>query len=376
MRSDDELALPETVPGERPSPGLENGESFSGHERNHLFLRRGPRFLDVSPVSGLDDEADGRAFGILDYDRDGWADLAVVNANSPQFQLFHNEVAAAAGAEPGRSLALRFVGGNRAAAPSAEWSTRDGYGAQARVTVGDRTLLREHRCGEGMAAQNSPTQLVGIGDAAGAEAIEVRWPSGKVTRVGPVAAGRLVTFYENPADSPDGTGVRVEPYGPAVPVGAPEPAVAEPASAPRLTLRSPDATPPARLRVYTTMATWCTSCRRELPRLRQLRARFPADEVALLAVPVDPADTPEKLAAYVETYDPPYRLLTGLPAADVAAVTDVVRRALHADALPATIVTDRDGRILDTRWGVPSASELRRLLRGEDGGAPVRPVAS
>jgi len=92
VRSDDNLSLPPTAPGEERSPSIEEGVSFSGHERNHLFLNRGDRFVEASAISGLDDIADSRAFGILDFDRDGWSDFAVVNANSPLFELFRNEI--------------------------------------------------------------------------------------------------------------------------------------------------------------------------------------------------------------------------------------------------------------------------------------------
>ena len=59
----------------------DSGASLSGHERDHLFLSRGGvEFTDIAGISGLDDPADGRAFGLIDYDRDGWLDLFVVNS--------------------------------------------------------------------------------------------------------------------------------------------------------------------------------------------------------------------------------------------------------------------------------------------------------
>ena len=62
--------------------------SFSGHERNHLFLSdRGRRFSDISAISGLDNIADGRAFVLWDFDRDGWQDIALVNANTPLLNI-------------------------------------------------------------------------------------------------------------------------------------------------------------------------------------------------------------------------------------------------------------------------------------------------
>jgi hypothetical protein len=68
----------------------------TGNERNHYFANRGGRaFADISGISGLDNPADSRGFAVLDYDRDGWQDVALVNANQPMFNLYHNEMAAA-----------------------------------------------------------------------------------------------------------------------------------------------------------------------------------------------------------------------------------------------------------------------------------------
>ena len=53
-------------------------DSQTGNERNHLFLNRaGARFVDISPLSGMDTPADSRTFVLWDYDRDGWQDVSV-----------------------------------------------------------------------------------------------------------------------------------------------------------------------------------------------------------------------------------------------------------------------------------------------------------
>ena len=194
----------------------EDGTSHSGHERNHLFLNsEGRQFSDISGVSGLDSDGDGRAFAILDFDRDGWPDLALVNANAPLLQLFRNRMAEfAENVRPAAMIAIRFVGGNASPAPSAEWSNRDGYGALVTVELDETmSLVREHRCGEGMGAQNSATLLVGIGDRKATGRLTVRWPSGVVQELPSVPAGSLVTVHENPADSPAGTPFVVHRYG-------------------------------------------------------------------------------------------------------------------------------------------------------------------
>ena len=127
MRSDENAEDGDVQPGANSERVL-SGASFSGHERNHVFLNQGRKdYVEVSGVSGLDHPGDSRAFAILDYDRDGWQDIAVVNANAPLFQLYRNQMGEREGAKGGM-VAVRFEGGNRSSEASDQWSTRDGYG--------------------------------------------------------------------------------------------------------------------------------------------------------------------------------------------------------------------------------------------------------
>ena len=44
-------------------------------------------------------------------------------------------------------------------------------------------------------------------DQRGADRVAIRWPSGTLrVAPGPIAAGSLVTVYEEPGESPDGSG--------------------------------------------------------------------------------------------------------------------------------------------------------------------------
>ena len=80
------------------------------------------------------------------------------------------------------------------------------------VDVGGKTLLREHRAGEGFSAQNSATLIVGLGAHQRVDAVHVRWPSGRTQQIAEVAAGMLVTVYENPRHSPTREAFVVVPY--------------------------------------------------------------------------------------------------------------------------------------------------------------------
>ena len=173
--------------------------SFSGNEPNRLFLSsRGQRFTDLTGISGAGHTGDGRTFALLDFDRDGWCDIASVNSNAPKLVLFRNEIGGLIDkATPRGTIALRFLGGNTSPSPSARFSNRDGYGARVSVELEGLTLTREHTCGQGVFTQNSTTMLIGIGEAQSVKSVTVRWPSGVQQTVESVSPGTLLTVREN-----------------------------------------------------------------------------------------------------------------------------------------------------------------------------------
>jgi hypothetical protein len=332
--------------------------SLHGNERNRYFANRGGRsFVDVSGLTGLDNTADSRGFAILDYDRDGWQDVALVNAKRPLFNLYHNQMPAAG--LKGGMIALRFVGGNRTSAPSKQYACRDGFGARITVDLGAEKIVREHRCGEGWSTQNSATMIVGIGAHATVASVLVRWPSGRTISTKAIPEGTLLTAYENPADSPSGEAFTRNPYR-VKPTTPPTRMIVRPV----FPVRALDtAAKPARLRVYTTFATSSPSSTNDLPVLRRLKEELSAEGIDIIAVPVDETDNNLKLAAYAKQWKPTSRLVNIAPAKRAQAVA-AYAKALGQEnpPLPATVITDDSGHILSTHAGVPSISSLRKML--------------
>lgn len=339
------------------APG--DGGSFSGNETNKLFMNEGgAAFEDVSGVSGLDDRADGRAFAVFDYDRDGWQDVAVVNANEPALQLFRSRLGDAA-ATGGNFVAVRLVGGNRTAEPSETVSNRDGYGAQVTVEAGELRILREHRAGDGFAGQNSATLLIGIDDLESAELVAIRWPSGRTSEITNIAAGTLVTAYETGRTGSGEAEFTTERYvRPSAPRRAETriPKLGEPFDP------APDYESDAVLHAYTTFATWCEACEKELPQLRIVRQAFSEDELALYALPVDIREGPAEFDRWMEEHRPPYHLIADVSDEMVELINRMIIEELRMDGIPVTFITDREGRILRTLWGEPTISVLRQIL--------------
>ena len=77
----------------------------------------------------------------------------------------------------------------------------------------------------------------------------------------------------------------------------------------------------------------------------------------------DPDDDQEKLERYVRDYDPAYDMVPALEPEERDQVEGLVLAKFKDSApLPTTIITDRDGHVLLTTGGVPTLSEVRRLM--------------
>ena len=308
----------------------------------------------MSGLSGLDSEADGRSFALLDFDRDGWLDVVVVNANAPETQLFHNRAGRfQEGSAPGnRWIALRFRGANDRAVASPGRSNRDGYGARVEVDLGDATLLREHRGRRRLrgAEQRDPAhrnRSAGRGGGAfGALALG--------RRTGFRARGRRKSRHALRGCAPVARwhrcrdrslrGSRVRGVGGAT--------VAPAARAP---LPAAPASPGRRERA-------ALDLHHDRHLVRRLQGRAPpvgAPAAPLLARGARDRGRAggrgrhgrEVLADYVARHQPAYRMLPPLAEGQREAVRTSVEQALGREGLPASFLTDADGRVLDAFWG-------------------------
>ena len=119
---------------------------------------------------------------------------------------------------------------------------------------------------------------------------------------------------------------------------------------------------PARLRVYTTFTTSSPACLSDLPALRRLKEELSSEGVDIVAVPIDEADDNQKLAAYAKEWKPSSRLVNIAPAKRAEAVAAYTKALGQEPPLPSTVITDDSGHILSAQPGVPSVSELRKML--------------
>ncbi len=340
--------------------------SLSGKERNHLFVNaEGKSFKDVSNVSGADSVQDGRSFAILDYDRDGWQDMVLTNSNGPVVQLFKNQINKAtklADQGIGNFVALRFVGGNRNGQSSESFSNRDGIGAKIKIELNSRDLTGEFSCGEGLAAQNSSTKIFGLGSASRAKSITITWPQGKAQQVEGVLSGELVTFYEDETESKDGSGVSRSRYAKNRNGKSRETAVQNRRFQGLQFVDSNNESKSSKLKMYVSMATWCPSCKKHLPELRQLRSLFDSSLLEMIGVPVSDGDDAEKLSQYVEAHQPPYELTGSWTPEQRFKFFKLAISKTKKELLPSTIITDAEGKVLEIMPGLPTVSDVIRLM--------------
>lgn len=330
---------------------------WSGSERDQTFLNLGgSKFIKVSALSALNDPRDGRCFAILDFDHDGQADLVTTNLDFPSVRLFLNQI----NTENPSFLAIQLVGGNQKSEPDADWSNRDAVGARVEVVLdNDARIFRERAAGAGLSSQNSSTLLTPLGPGRAARQVTVNWPSGKTTQITPASPDTLknirLKVYENPDQGPDGRGWVASSYEPRGPTKASTSiAAAMPPFA--------SAQPPAQLTLYVATATWCASCKGELPRLAQLRSRFDSTELRMVGVPIDPTDDESKLGKYEKQYQPAYQLLTSRSPEQIDWMTNLATRVLGGEALPFSALCDGEGQVLWIGWGTPTTSVVREKL--------------
>lgn len=341
--------------------------SLNGSERNHYFAnRQGQSFSDVSALSGLDNIADSRGFAVLDFDRDGWQDLALVNANEPMFNLYRNDMAASG--YQGGMLAIRFVGGNKSNAANTSFACRDGYGARVTVDLGATQLIREHRCGDGWSTQNTATMVIGIGSHQNIPKLTVKWPSGKSVSTEDIPEGTLLTVYENPADAPQNDSFERSTYRIQLPTK-----VVSPSQRSVFPVATGDTQAKAgfKIRVYTTFSTANVPFTNDLKRLKHLRDTLVPEGVEFIAVTVDGRDTIEKLGDYARTHQPATRLLN-VPPDQRATVLGLFANVFGTrPPMPSSVVTDESGHILGIQAGLPGMSTLRKLLIDHEQSARV-----
>jgi hypothetical protein len=159
-------------------------DSTSYEQRKLLLQNDGTgKFKDVGLASGSGFalKKPSRSLSAGDIDNDGDLDLLVGNVGQTP-DLLRND-----GGNKRNSLLIRTIGSK---------SNRDGIGARLKLTVGGKVLLREVKAGSSYLSQSDMRVHFGMGQAARADRLEIRWPSSAVEMLENLDANQIVTVTE------------------------------------------------------------------------------------------------------------------------------------------------------------------------------------
>ena len=343
--------------------------SWSGRERNLCYLNRGDgRFEDVAFVSGLDLDADGRAFAPLDLDRDGDLDLIFKNRSGRQLRAFRNDLAGGGR----RLLSVRLEGRE---------SNRDGVGARIWLETDGRTQMREIVSGSGFLSQRSRRAEFGLLDAERPRRLRVRWPGGREQEfsrfpkggewVVVEGASKVREFEPSPGKF---DGVAPAPEAETTPGTW----LAEPPPAPDFSLPSLEggAIRLSEQRGSKTLvnfwATWCPPCRTELADLSAHARELAGAGVTVLAISVDEPGNGDAVRAFAGEQGLPFPVLFANDAV-VNAYTVLNERLFDRRrnlAIPTSFLVDEDGRVVKAYRGQVAAAAILKDASAEAAPAP------
>lgn len=264
----------------------QKGFSFSGYERDGLFLNLGnKKFMDISGVSGIDSITDGRAAVFADFDNDGDYDVFLTTIQGESHLLFRNNVG-----KNNNWLRVSLEGGKDAG--------RDAFSSVVRVKTSAGTLTKIKSGGSGFISQHDPRLLFGLGKDDRAQSIEVTWPNGNIEKFTGEMKARTSLLLREGAGRTEGLNLKSaklpDPLtrdeelarGLKIAVGQPMPdlqlsTIGGGAISLRRQLK------PGRRLLINVWATWCTPCASEMPELQALSAKFSSRGIDVLGLNVD-----------------------------------------------------------------------------------------
>ncbi len=173
---------------------LANGHVLDNIERYHadtkyaepklMFRNTGHGiFENVCDKLGADFQLPrvSRGAAIGDFDNDGDLDILINNCGQAP-QLLRND-----GGNRNHWLEIFLIGTK---------SSRDAVGARVKVTAGDLVLYDQRKGGMSYQSAQDPRLHFGLGTIPWVDAIEIAWPSGVTTKLGPAKADQIITIKE------------------------------------------------------------------------------------------------------------------------------------------------------------------------------------
>lgn len=336
---------------------FKEGFSFSGYERNGLFLNQaGEKFKDISGVSGVDSILDGRSGVMADFDNDGDLDLFQTTIQGDGHLFYRNNVG-----QENNSIRLTLQGTK---------SGTDAFGTVVRVKTPTGIQTRIKSGGNGFMAHPDGRIIIGLGSEQSAEWIEILWPSGLRERWEQVRAGSSLRIIEGENKNLTNLDFAYNRINLPDPISEEESnwgllAVEKGSSLPVLKVRRLNddgtATPtelkldgPAYINFW---ATFCGPCRKEMPELAALYPEFQKKGVKLIGLSLD--TRPEGVRAFAKKLGVEYPVYL----VDKETLESVFKSALFP--IPLSLTTDDSGKLdkVLLGWNQAAEKEIELMLK-------------
>jgi hypothetical protein len=170
---------------ENPWEIVRGGHNLSCYERNRTYLNvRGREFLEISHLTGADNEGDSRSAVAADFRNNGRLDVVLRQVGGGPVVVYENRF------PQKHYLKVSLRGGK---------SNRQGLGARLTATVRGQPLVREMYPHNTYRSQAPNIVHFGLGDADRVERLVIRWPSGLEQVLTDVAADRHLLVEEGEA---------------------------------------------------------------------------------------------------------------------------------------------------------------------------------
>lgn len=309
-------------------------KSLNGYEHNVLYRNDGERFSEVGHVSGCDSVFDSRSVVVADFDLDGDEDMLVTALRKPVL-LFDNL----------QGNRLNFL---EVKTRGVNLANARGVGALVTIWTDGRRQTRQVTAGSGFLSQQSPFLFFGLGTASKIDRLEIRWPA-------VMKDGRLVAQVQSFEDLPVNGMLTLDQNSDKPQFKTLKAKVAQqpPAQkAPLVTLSGKAAdfkkTHQGRAVIANFWATWCKPCRKEIPELNAVQAKWRSKGVEVVGISVE-SDASARVKQGARELKIQYPVYIAAP--------EFLRESGIEGAIPITIVYDQGGREVFRHAG-PVTQEL------------------
>jgi hypothetical protein len=158
------------------------GHNLSAFERDRMWFNiRGKHFLDVSYLSGTDNDGDGRGVVAADFRNCGQMDLIVRHVSGGPVLLYENKM-------PRKHYLTVSLRGTK--------SNKRGIGARLVAKANGQQIVRELYANNSFMGQAPPQVHFGLAEATKLDELSVLWPSGETQLFTNITADRHIVITE------------------------------------------------------------------------------------------------------------------------------------------------------------------------------------